>query len=301
MNSILRLQSTIFLLILAGFAVRRARLVNEQGQKNLTDLVIYLILPCNILQAFATGADREKLGAYLSIFLVALALQFFSLFYGKILFGRYPEGKRKCLQYATICSNAGFIGNPLMEGIWGMEGLAMASVYLIPLRVMMWSNGLAVFSGESDRKTVIRRVLTHPCILACALGIVLLLTGFRLPDAVLAPVKSIGQCNTAMSMLVIGMILERMELRSFLDRDALLFSLHRLILLPGIVFLILRLLPLDAEVVKISTLLTAMPAGATTSILAEKYGMEPEFATKIVIVSTLLSLPTIFCFTLLLA
>ncbi len=301
MNSILRLQSTIFLLIFAGYVVKRAHLVHDQGHKNLTDLVIYLILPCNILQAFATGADREKLGTYLSIFLIALALQVFCLIYGKILFGRYAEGKRKCLQYATICSNAGFIGNPLVEGIWGMEGLAMASVYLIPLRVMMWSNGLAVFSGETNRKAVFKKVMTHPCILACMLGIILLLTGWRLPEVILAPVKSIGQCNTAMSMLVIGMILERMELRSFLDRDALLFSVHRLILLPGIVYLVLRLLPLDDMVVKISTLLMAMPAGATTSILAEKYRMEPEFATKIVIVSTLLSLPTIFCFTCLLA
>ena len=47
-------------------------------------------------------------------------------------------------------------------------------------------------------------------------------------------------------------------------------------------------------------ILTAMPAGATTSILAEKYGMESEFATKLVITSTLLSLPTVFLWNLIL-
>ena len=50
------------------------------------------------------------------------------------------EGRYKCLQYGTICSNAGFLGNPIAEGIYGAEGLVLASVYLIPQRIMMWSS-----------------------------------------------------------------------------------------------------------------------------------------------------------------
>ncbi len=300
MDTILPLLATLFLLIALGFLVKRIGLVGEQGRKNLTDLVIYVILPCNIVNAFASGADRSRLRLYLVTFAAALGIQGFSLLYGRLVFRRQPEGKRKCLQYGTVCSNGGFIGNPLAEGLWGMEGLAMASVYLIPLRVMIWSAGLAIFSGAQDFRQLLRRVLTHPCILACEAGIVLMLTGIRLPAFLMTPVRSIGQCNTALSMMAVGMILEQIDLRSFLDRDVLRFSLHRLILIPGLCWLVLKLLGVDSTVTALSVLMTAMPAGATTSILAAKYQMEPEFAAKMVIVSTLLSLPTILLWSMVL-
>ncbi len=299
-SAILPLQLTIFTLIAVGFLFRKLKLVGPEGQRNLTDLVLYLFLPCNILTAFQTGADRDRLVSYVSIFLIACAVQLVSHFYGRLMYRRAPEGRRKCLQYASIVSNAGFIGNPLAEGLYGMEGLAMASVYLIPLRIVMWSGGVSLFAGGGDRKSAIRRILTHPCIISCALGIVLMLTGVKLPAAVLAPVQALARCNTAGSMMVVGMILSRIELRSFRDGSVYLFSLHRLILMPALFWLLLRFLPVDPLVFKISVLLTAMPAGATTSILAEKYGADSEYATKLVVISTLLSIPTVFLWTLLL-
>ena len=293
MSTIISLQFTIFSLILVGFIAKRIGLVSEAGQKNLTDLVLYIILPCNILDAFAKGASRDELGTYLTIFLIAAAIQVISVIYGKRVFRNHSEGHRKCLEYATLCSNAGFIGNPVTEGLFGAEGLALASVYLIPLRIMMWSSGLAVFSGSHDRKATVKKVVTHPCILSCILGIVLKLLGLQLPSLIMEPVRALGKCNTALSMLVIGMILERIDLKHFLDKTVFIYCLHRLVLLPALIWLLLRPLPISHTVFSICVLLTAMPAGATTSILAEKYGMEAEFATKLVIVSTLLSLPSI--------
>lgn len=79
------------------------------------------------------------------------------MIYGKVMFRKEPEGRYKCLQYGTICSNAGFLGNPIAEGIYGAEGLVLASVYLIPQRIMMWSSGLAVFSGSSDKMKTLKK------------------------------------------------------------------------------------------------------------------------------------------------
>ncbi len=299
--AILTLQFTIFALILVGFFLRRREMIGAQGQKNLTDLVVNVILPCNILVAFQNGADRERIASYFSIFLVAVAVQAISYFYGKWAFRRAPKNQQDCLRYATICPNAGFIGNPVAEGMYGAEGLALASVYLIPLRIMMWSSGLSMFTGEHDRKAVLRRVVTHPCILACAAGIVLMLTGVRLLAVLLSPVSELARCNTAASMLVIGMILARIDFRRFMDRSVLIYCLHRLVLLPALFYVLFRFLPVDPLVFKISVLLTAMPAGATTSILAEKYGRDSEYATKLVIVSTLLSIPSMFVWSLILA
>ena len=295
MITLLTLQLTIFILVAVGFLMKKIHIIGPQGQKNINDLVIYLILPCNILHAFTQSAADGDFTNYLEILLISIGIQVFCVIYGKLMFRGEAEGRYKCLQYGTICSNAGFLGNPIAEGIYGMEGLVLASVYLIPQRIMMWSSGLAVFSGSSDKMKTLKKVVTHPCILACVLGIIMMVTGTQLPPGLDGAVTSVGNCNTAMSMMVIGMILADIDLKDFWDWTVVKYTVHRLVVIPALVYIVLRLIPVhfDPMVMGISVLLAGMPAGATTSILAEKYESDPAFATKMVIFSTLLSLPTI--------
>ena len=300
MDTLVTLQITIFLLVAVGFVVKRIHIVGPQGQKNINDMVIYVILPCNILRAFLDSPAENGFLSYLEVLIISVFIQAFCVIYGKIAFRKEPEGRQKCLRYGTICSNAGFLGNPIAEGVYGAEGLMLASIYLIPQRIMMWSSGLAVFSGTSDKKQTIKKVLTHPCILACILGIMFMLADIQLPPGLDGMVTAVGNCNTAMSMMVIGMILADINIRDFWDKTVVKYTIHRLIIIPAAVYAVCRFLPLDRTAFGICVLLAAMPAGATTSILAEKYEMEPAFATKMVIFSTLLSLPTICIWSLLL-
>lgn len=292
-QKVLSLQITIFLLVAAGFFARKKGMVGAQGQKNINDLVINVILPCNIVKAFLSADTGGKLSAYAAVLLISLGIQLLCLVYGKLAFRRQPQGRKNCLIYGTVCSNAGFLGNPIAEGLYGAQGLVYASFYLIPLRVMMWSAGLPLFSGSSDWRSTVKRVLTHPCIIACEIGIVFMLTGWTLPQGLYGAVSALGSCNTAMSMMVIGMILAQINLKEILDRTALAYSLHRLVIIPALVWLLCSPLPIGRDVVGLCVILAAMPAGATTSILAGKYDMEPEFATKLVVTSTLLSMPTL--------
>ena len=283
-----------------GFVLKKIHIIGPQGQKNINDMVIYVILPCNILRAFLDSPAENGFLSYLEVLIISVFIQAFCVIYGKIAFRKEPEGRQKCLRYGTICSNAGFLGNPIAEGVYGAEGLMLASIYLIPQRIMMWSSGLAVFSGTSDKKQTIKKVLTHPCILACILGIMFMLADIQLPPGLDGMVTAVGNCNTAMSMMVIGMILADINIRDFWDKTVVKYTIHRLIIIPAAVYAVCRFLPLDRTAFGICVLLAAMPAGATTSILAEKYEMEPAFATKMVIFSTLLSLPTICIWSLLL-
>lgn len=300
MEKILTLQATIFLLVAVGFMVKRTGLIGSQGQKNLNDLVIYVILPCNILHAFMNSPVEKRFYYYFEVLLISIGIQVFCVFYGKFVFRKEQENRNKCLRYGTICSNAGFLGNPIAEGIYGAEGLVLASIYLIPQRIMMWTSGLAVFSGTMNRKATIQKVLTHPCIVMSELGIVLMLTGWKLPDGITGAVDAIGNCNTAMSMMVVGMILADINVKELWDWTVVKFTFHRLIVIPAVIYVICNFLPLDGKAFGICVLLAAMPAGATTSILAEKYKVDSPFATKMVIFSTLLSLPTICVWSMLL-
>lgn len=305
MAQMLTLQVTLFAMMALGFAVKKIGIVSKTGQANLTDLVIDVILPCNIITSFQGSFGDNALGNVLAIFLISVAEQAFAVIYGRLYFPR-EQGKRKInLRYGMICSNAGFLGNPIAEGVFGAEGLMLASVFLIPMRVMMWSEGIALYSGSHNRRATLKKVITHPCVLACLAGIVLLVFQITLPDILLAPLQTVGRCNTALSMMVIGMILAEIDLKTIFDRTILAYSLHRLVIMPLLLFAVLRMLsslsvPVSALVTGVSVLLTAMPAGATTSMLAAKYDCDPGFAVRMVVTSTLLSIPAILIWSLVL-
>lgn len=292
MNELLSLQGTIFLLMLAGLVLKKTGIVGEQGKKNMTDLVLNLILPCNIVRSFQIEFSWDTMYSFGTILIVSVCIQLGCMILGKLLFGRMPRNQWKCLYYGTVCSNAGFLGNPIAEGVFGSAGLALASIYLIPQRIVMWSSGISVFSGTTDGKALLKKVLTHPCIVACYIGIFLMLTQLPLPGMIQSTVDSLAGCNTALSMMVVGMILADLKLREMADRKVIAYSAVRLILIPVLVLIPCRLLKLDSMVTGVSVLLAAMPAGATTSILAAKYDADAGFATKMIIMSTLASVIT---------
>ncbi len=300
MNAIFDMQLTIFALLVVGFFVRRKGLFSSEGERSLADLVIYVVLPCNIVTSFLTGGGRDTLRDCLAIFLISCGIQAFTIYYGRLLYRRQPEDRRICLEYGIVVSNAGYLGNPIAEGVFGPLGLMYASVYLIPQHIMMWSAGLSLYTGSHNLKATLIKVLTHPCIIACEVGTFLMLTGLQLPGFIMAPLSAIGRCCTALSMLIIGMILARIDLDSLKDKTLLWYSLNRLVIIPLIVYLVCLLLPVSHLARGVSVILAAMPAGASTSILALKYDRDPAFATELAIVSTLLSIPAVMIWSMIL-
>ena len=301
MNDILTLEFSLFFLIACGFLLRKLQILKKSAEQAVTDLVISLVLPCNILVSFLSVSPQGMAGDMLGILLVSVGIQVLSVLLGKLLFRKEVPDRQVNLAYGMICSNAGFLGNPVAEGVFGAAGLMLASIYLIPQRIMMWSEGLALYSGVSDRKATLKKVLTHPCVVACFAGILLMLTGLKLPGFIMAPLQTLSRCNTALSMLVIGMILSEIDLKTLADPSVLRYTLYRLVLFPLLIWLMCMLFGISRQVTGISVLLAAMPAGATTSMLSAKYGRDPQFATKMVIFSTLCSIPAIFVWSLLLA
>jgi predicted permease len=292
MQELLTLQLNMFILILAGLILKKIGMIGNEGQRNLTDLVIYLVLPCNIIKSFMIDFSVKILYSFAGILVISLLIQIGCTLLGKVLYNWTDPEQKKCLQYGTICSNAGFLGNPIAEGVFGSMGLALASIYLIPQRIVMWSGGIAVFTESPDKKSMVKKVLTHPCIIACEIGILLMLTQYQLPGFLTASVQTISNCNTALSMMVIGMILADVSIKTMIDRKVLFYSIIRLLLIPILVYIPCRLLHIDSVVMGTSVLLAAMPAGATTSILASKYNGDAVFATKLVVFSTMASLLT---------
>ena len=291
-KTLIDLQITIFCLMLAGYLMTRFGVLSSDARKPLSALLINFVLPCNILFSFMIDFNLQILKDCLAILIVSVCVQIFAVVVSRSIYPGSTREQLAVLRYGTVVSNAGFMGNPVAFGLFGAQGLLYASFYLIPLRIFMWSAGVACFTGAKGDH-ILRKVLTHPCIIAVFLGTILMVFQIPLPSGLQKAVTYSSNCTTALSMITIGNILAGVNLKTTFSLKGLWYCLIRLLLIPGLVFFGCVLFQVDPLVRSVSVVLAGMPAAATTAILAANYDCDDVFATKIVFMSTLLSLVTV--------
>lgn len=291
-GNLMIMQITMLVLLFAGYVLRKRGVMSGSFRKALTDFIISFILPCNIITSFLIEFDAQIMRDCMAILLVSCGTQVFSLAVARGLYSRTADGKRQPLLYATQVSNAGFLGSPIVEGLYGAQGLLYASVYLVPQRIMMWSMGVTCFSGTRG-KGVLKKVLTHPCIVAVLIGLALMLTQLPLPHWLEKPLSMVGGCNTALSLIVIGGVLAELDPRRVVNLQAALYCAVRLVVIPLAVLGGCLAMGLETLVVQSAVILAGMPAPLTTAMLASQYGKDEEFAVSLIFLSTLASMVTI--------
>ena len=274
------LQVMMFFLVAAGAILKSTGILKDDAKGILTDLVLYFFLPCNIINSFRMEFNLDILRKFAVVLGISLVVQFVSYVLSKLLYNHVPKELKRVMQYCTIVSNSGFLGLPIAQGIYGAEGMMYASVFIIPMRVMMWSAGIACFTESPDMKSVVKKLVFHPCIVAVYIGLGLMI--FQNP---------LNQIYSA--VLGCGMMFSGMSLRSMIDKNTMFISALRLVVMPAIVFAACHFTGIDPFLAGVCTIITGMPAGSTSAILAAKYGCDYKFATKCIVISTLLSLVSI--------
>ena len=289
-NGLFNLQFLMFAEMLAGFVLCRIGVIKAEERELISSIVINLLLPCSIISSFKMEMSREILVNFLQIFIISALIEVFSILICKFCYRRIPDEKRGIFQYATVVSNAGLLGNPVAEGVYGPLGLIYAQIYLIPLRIVMWTAGITFLSPDHDHKGGLKKLLRHPCIIACELGLIRMIFQIQIPEMIDNTISSVGKCCTPMVMIFLGMILAEVGFKTMLTKYNILLTVIRLVLIPAAVLGACALFHASPLAAGISVLLAAMPVGSTTAILAQEYHADVEFSADAVVLSTLLSI-----------
>ncbi len=290
----LNLQIMLFILMAVGILVKKIGIISASNRKSFSDMLINVILPCNIVSSFMSGIEisSDLLKNCVLAVVLSAVIQIFVTYANKLIFRKVAKNRKSVMSYGMICSNSSFIGLPVAQELYGDMGVLFTSVFQIPIRFTMWTAGLSLFT-DIDRKSAFKKLAKHPCIIAVFLGFLLMVLPVTLPTVVTNTISSISKCTTPLSMIVIGTILADADIKTMFSKDVLYYSFWRLIGLPMIIWLILMPFHLDKLLVSICVIMSGMPAGSTTSILADKYGGDSMFASQMTFVSTLFSIVTI--------
>ncbi|MBQ2751471.1 MAG: AEC family transporter [Oscillospiraceae bacterium] len=285
------IQATLFIYMAVGYGMSKGGMLSKQFRSGLTDMLIYILLPCMVFESFNQHLTAEQLLEGAGIFVVSFAASLLAWVVGLIAWHRYPTAKQQILRYATLISSATFAGLPVINDAYGAPGLFLASIYIIPGRILMWTAGISLFGAKSEGW--IKKTMSNPAMVAVFLGLGRMLTGFTLPSFIDKAMANIGNCTAPLSLIIVGGILSEVDLHGIFDRDALALGFVRMILIPVIMIGALKVVGFSEMGTAVAIIMAAMPAGTTSAILAEKYGADSVLGSKCIFVTTMMSLFTI--------
>lgn len=295
MESFLRMlnaQMILLVYLAVGMYCVKVGLIDRDSKEKLVDIILRITLPCMIFNSFNKPLTPEVMKQTALILVVAVSISILSFFLGKVIYNKYPQKKKSILQYCTLVNNSGFLGMPMVSAVYGSEGLFAASIFIIPNRIFMWTAGLAMFT-TADFRTKCKNILLNPCIVTVFLGIARRITGFPVPEFLDTAIANTGAVTTPLSMMVIGTMLIGVPWKKLLEPSIFRLAFVRLIALPLVALYILNLIDAQPLLAGVSLILTGMPAGSTSALLAAKYGADEDYASRCIVTTTIMSLATI--------
>ena len=277
----------MFVLMAIGFVAYRKQILSNQGTKDIGKLLLNVAIPMIVISNFCVEKTAEKTAelfesALLSFLCMALSVAFAYLVYHK---------KDRIAEFSAAFSNAGFIGIPLVQAIFGSGAVFYISVMIVLINVLQWTYG--VYTITDDKSVMdFKKIMKNPLILSVGIGIVIYFLNIRLPKIAMDIISSISAINTPLAMIVSGVYLAQSDLLNAMrKKDAWLLSLARLIVIPLIVMLVFRFLPFGSTAMKLSILLAgACPVGSNVAVFAQQYDKDYRKGVEYVCVSTLLSI-----------
>lgn len=282
----------LFVLIAVGAVLTKCGMITEQGSRTMTDVVLYAVTPCVIVNAFQREYEPRMLGGLLTALLAAFLSLGFSVLLAELMYRKKDVDRGVVLKFSLVFSNCGFMALPLQQAILGDDGVFYGAAYVAMFNIFMWTYGLLRMSGKRELKAALKAVV-NPGIIGTIVGIILFAFSIKLPTVLASSVSFLAALNTPVPMLVIGYHLVRANLRRVLtDKDAYIAMLFRLVLIPLAVMGVMILLRVDPVITTATVIAVSAPVAAFTTMMSTKYGHDTELSAGIVSASALFSLLT---------
>lgn len=276
----------MFLMMVIGAVLYRGQLVDNAGSKQLSNVALYVATPAVILQSLATTFDAAKMVAGAA----CMALSFIFTLVSAGVARLYFRDRQRAAQLGITISNMGFMGIPLVQSVLGEEYVFYISACMAGQVPLIWSYGIWLISQDTS-KISLKKIATNPSIVAVVVGIVLFCCSIDLTGVIKVTAQDMGNLNTGLAMLVMGIYLVQTDLRSLVrDRNLYAACALRLLAVPAIVIAVMVLLPLDPIVKLVVVIALSTPCGTVSAMFPQMFGGDYRFGAGLVSVSTLLSL-----------
>ena len=289
----------MFLLILAGYLAVRVGALEGGARRGFSSLLVNLVVPAMIIDSYMIPFDPAILGNLARTALASLGVLLLGLVIAAAV-TRRGGGDKALIRFAITFSNAGYMGFPLIQALFGAEGMLYASIFNTFFNILLWSVGMNMMrrgaeeEGQGPKTNPLLDLVRKPALAAVAIGLVIYLGRIPVPELIAQPISLMGGMNTPLSMLITGIIIATSDLKAVIRSGTLWRTvLTRMLLVPAAGLALCALTGTGGMVGAVVVLLEACPCAAITSVFAVQYRHDERLAAGMVVVSTLLSILTL--------
>ena len=269
----------LFLMIFMGFLIVKAKLLNSEDSKILSIIVLYLIIPCVIINAFQVDYTPQTVKGLLIALAGSVMTQVILLIVVSIL-GRVFHLNE--VEVASIYySNSGNLIVPIVMFILGKEWVLYGCVFMSVQLVFIWTHCKKIISRESVYDW--RKIVLNINMISIAIGIVLFLTRIHLPEDINSTLSAVGGMIGPASMIVTGMLFAGMDFKQiFASKRVYFVTFLRLIVVPAIALVLIKFSYLASlssngpKIMLIVFLAIITPSASTVTQMCQVYGNDSQ-------------------------
>lgn len=295
--SILLMQQIVqlFLMIFMGYLIVKTGLVRDDDSKVLSKIILYLIVPCVIINAFQVDYTTDTVKGLLIAFAASVMTQVILLVVISVA-GRLLHLNE--VEVASVYySNSGNLIVLIVTFILGQEWVLYGCVFMSVQLVFLWTHCKKIISREASYDW--KKIILNINMISIFIGVILFFTGIRLPEIIGNTLASVGTMIGPASMIVTGMLFAGMNLKQiFANKRVYFITFLRLIAVPLIALVLIKLSNLASfsadgnKIMLIVFLAIITPSASTVTQMCQVYGNDSKYASAINVMTTLLSIIT---------
>ncbi|MCQ2417602.1 MAG: AEC family transporter [Oscillospiraceae bacterium] len=300
----------LFLILCLGTILAKVNILDIHTKQKLTKMLLYVTTPMMMIDAFydrmlmaKEQADSLKYSVG-SLFLVSFAFYIILIFLSVIFIAllRPSRQDKKVYLFMTIFGNIGFMGFPVVQSVYGTEGLFYAAILNSMFNIFVYTFGVVLMSGNSlsnsngslmktMRTLPWKKLLLTPAVLCTAVGVLIFVFRIPLPSIIAETCDTLGSLTSPLAMMVVGANLSGVRINTmFTDVKMILYVLVRQLAIPLVFWYIIHPFINDRILAPTLLLMVCMPVANTTALFATEYHGNEQLASKGIFLTTLFSL-----------
>lgn len=283
----------ILFAVAMGYLAHRLGYLGGEVNQKLSKVIIHIGIPALTLAAVMNNADGPGLEEIKGV-LWAMAAFYGLSFALAMVLPRFIGGdqlQQGVWRFSLVFSNAAFVGYPVVEGLFGAEGLFYAVIIVLPMTLFNFTLAPLMVSGtlRFDWRTMVT-----PGTVCAILALAMTLTGWRPPVIAGEMMDLVGDITIPLSLLVLGSMLAAMPRGSAFSSPRLwVLAGVRLFLMPAVLALVLKGLGTDRLLMSVAVIQMAMPVAVNGSMMCMEFGGDAQTMAKGIFLSTVLCILTI--------
>ena len=285
----------LFVIMFMGYAVVKAGLMKSSESKSVSVIMVYLVIPCVILNAFQVEYTPDVQKGLLLACAAAVAVHILFLLLTTIL--KKPLHLDVIERATIIYSNAGILVIPLVQELLGQDYVIYSSAYIAVQLILIWTHCKNMLCEED--KLEWKKVLLNVNIISIIAGVVLFIFRIQLPSGAQDVLNMMNNMIGPLGMLLAGMVIAEVPLRTvFTRKKSYLSAALRLFIYPVFVLGLMKVIQTfasiqDSKQILLTVYLASItPACATVTSMAQLYDKDAAYSSSLYVLTTLLSIAT---------